>query len=91
MTLAEIGTLGSSLRSCLEYPKYGIITLILWALALFAAFFFCESSYENKTVYNIILTTICFDRKVSVQEMKMHEIEDTMTNGKYKQKAKKKN
>ena len=37
ITLAEIGTLGSSLRSCLEYPKYGIITLILWALALFAA------------------------------------------------------
>ena len=31
-----------------------------------------------------------FDRKVSVQEMEMHEIEDTMTNGKYKQKAKKK-
>ena len=29
-----------------------------------------------------------FDRKVSVQEMEMHEIEDTMTNGKYKQKEK---
>ena len=48
ITFAEMGTLGSSFLSCLEYPKYGITTLILCALALLAA----SISKANSTIWS---------------------------------------